>query len=382
MAGYRNIQEYRRKKRLKLLLRNVLIAVAILGVLFLLLYVFNVFKGSPLERFFSLHREDAADRFPVTIKTEQLVGMEDAGGDLAVLTRSSVMIYDTTGERKTILSHGYTNPVMKTSEKRILTYDRGGTRLRLDTTSGSIREITTDTPILTAELSPEGKVVVATSYRASVYNILVYDENLSLLFRKMTTTDYTSLAFSDDETHVALGSIDSPAGILETELSILDRTNETSVQTIEVSDILPVKIGYLSDGLVVAGKDSAVCVDLRSGKQTRMNYPGDLERLDLVPEKALLLVNEDPFSAYSVLTLLTGSGEVKTAELTDDVLDLYCDGEQVCVLMKNSVAHYDMSLKKLGEYPLSKSCQKLIRIDGNAYLMGSDSIEKLALDAR
>lgn len=379
MASYRDIEEYRRKKRIKQLIRNIAAAVAILGVLLLVLWALGRFQGSSLDRYFSSQREGEADRFPLTVKTEQLLDLEAVGRNLAVLTRSSLMLYDENGEQLAVYAHGYTNPVVKTGDKHILTYDRGGSKLRVHTSLGNVSEITTDSLILTAEISEKGRVAVATSYRANVYNILVYDEDLSLLFRKMTTEDYTAMAFDDDEVHVALGSVFSPDGILSTELSILNRTDETAVDTVSVEDMLPVKIGYLSDDLIVAGKDSAVFVDLPSGKQSRITYPGQLQRMEFLPEEVMLLVNENPFSSYSTLTAITGGQKTKTAELTADVLDLSCSGERIGLLSKNSVIYYDMSLNKLGEQALSQSVQKLVLIGDNAYLMGDEQIEKLAL---
>ena len=380
MASYQNIEEYRRKKRLKRLARNLLLSAAILAALFGVLYLCDVFEGSPVEEWLTGTRTVKEDKFPLTVKKEQLISVYGVGSNLAVLTKSSLLFYDFAGEHLGTQYHGYTNPVTRESGKRLLTYDRGGLRLRVDSASGKIGELTMESAIISAQMSPSGKVAVLMSYRANVPVLVVYDENLELVYRYFSAEDFTALAFSSDGTHVLLSSIQSKGGILSTELYELDstQTGDSGKTVTLVNDILPVAISYLSDGSwMVAGKDSAVCIDARTKAQTRYEYEGTLQRLALCGEEALVLVNEDLFSSYSTITLLTKGGmPQKTTRIEDEVLDVCCRDGQVYVLGKQSAYRYDFGLKLQDELPLEKSCKKIGSNAEAAFIMGEDTVQK------
>ena len=380
MANYRNIEEYRRKKRNRRIIRNILLAIFIVGLLFILLNILEIFKGSKLDQMITGAQQQESDRYPLTIKQEQMVDLQTVGSSIAVLTKSSIMTYSSKGTKENTVMHGYTNPVVKEGGKRLLVYDRGGNKLRVITQSSEIGEVTTESPILCADISSSGKVAVAMSYKSNTPAVIVYNENLKVAYRYFVTEDFTSVAFSEDGTRLALLSLTSPDGILGANLYELDTAKSEDAKITHISNIVPLAVSYKAGGgLFVVGKDSTVCINGIS--QKRFEYTGTLERFSFVGRDSLLLVTENMFSSYSALTLLSGDASVKKSmELNDDVLDVYSDGGRIEILSKKSLGNFDSTLGRLNEIPISTTCRKVVYNGEDAYTMGEDTIQKYSID--
>lgn len=381
MANYQNIQEYRRKKRLKRIVRNLLLAAFIVILLFVLLNVLEVFKGSRLDQLLGNARLEETDQFPLTIKKEQLVDLHNVGDHIAVLTKSSILTYNSSGVREYGVTHGYTNPVMKENGKRLLTYDRGGLKLRVDTKNSEIGEVAVTSPIISADISESGRIAVAMKYKSNSPVIVVYNENLDIIYRNTVPEDFVSISFAEDENRIALAAVTSPTGVLSADFYTYDLTNPEKGETqTQVSGILPLLIAPQSGGgYILIGKDSAISIN--GSSQQRYEYTGALQHYALAGRDAVILINENIFNNYSVLSLLTRDGMPKgTIDIDDEVIDVYSDGARIAVLGKNALYNYDMSLKLLNRTPLSSTFRRVVYSGNAAYVMGEDTLEKYSME--
>ena len=102
------------------------------------------------------------DVYPYSLNISGNTDVAVVNDKLAVLSDSSLTVFNPTNAKKTYsFEHGYTNPVMLSSGNYICIYDRGSTRLRLDTTSKQLYEKTVDRNIICASLAPNGTVAYA-----------------------------------------------------------------------------------------------------------------------------------------------------------------------------------------------------------------------------
>ena len=121
MAQYQDIDEYREKKRRQKRNRILLALGFLAAALAVFLTVFFLVRNNRKSGL----SDDAS--FPLSIHGEQLTDIHKVGGNLAVLTQSSLYVYDTGGSARYDVLHGCTNPAICESGNRLLTYDRGGT---------------------------------------------------------------------------------------------------------------------------------------------------------------------------------------------------------------------------------------------------------------
>ncbi|MFZ2537276.1 MAG: DUF5711 family protein [Oscillospiraceae bacterium] len=383
MAKYKSIEEYRRKKRLKGFLKKTLIVVTIFAILLILLNVLEIFKGTQLNELISKDETKKEEQFPLIIKNEQMVDIVPFNNNIAILTRADVLIYNSSGKKTNSFIHGYTNPVIKESNKRILTYDRGGNKFRVDNSTGIIGEIQLKYNILCAQISSSGSIAIVTAHDRYASEILVYDSNLKgEIYRYSATEEISAVEFSQDGQSLLGGAITSFEGIISTNLYELNITEEVDAKKTLIKDILSLSIFYNeNNNIKIVGKDCVVTYNTKLNTQKRFLYKGSIQYFINSSAKETVLVNKNPFNKYSTVSVISSDGVIMgSSNINDDVLDVFSDGSRIIVLCKTCVYNLDMTLKELNKVELSMSMNKAVYSGESLYILGADSIEKYKID--
>lgn len=380
MASYKNIEEYRRKKKRRRILRNTAIVVILACLLVIVLFGVKYFRESSLQDKITGGLSAEEQQFPLAISKEQPMDILAAGDGFAVLSKSSVLTYASSGKRQQTISHGYTNPVMKVNNKRILTYDRGGNKLRVDTLNSKIGEITTDSTILCAAIAPNGNIAIAMSYISNAPVIVVYDSNLNVIYRYLTTEEFSTISFSEDGSNLVLSNIVARNGLLSAEVYEMNITKEEEARVTEVADFLPLQAIYSGNRILLIGMDGVVSLD-GNRQQTRWESKGALEHFALASSGVAVMVNNDVFSNNSIITSLSSDGKVITeAEPEEEIIDVSTDGKRILVLGEKTLFIYDMSMKLLQKINLERNFIEVTQNNNMAYIMSENSIERKTID--
>lgn len=382
MANYKDINDYRRRKKIKEIATKLILVAIVIGLLFVALNLVQAFQGNSFEHMITRELDVQSTDFPLAIKNEQPMDLYSLGGNFAVLTKANLLIYNSNGVRIALYNHGYTNPVVKEGEKRLLTYDRGGNKLRVDAAAGTVGEITTENTIICAEIAPNGSVAVATGYRNHAPVIAVYNSNLKEIYHYTESRDFTALAFSQDGEKLAACSVETRSGLLCAVIYEMEITKKTSAQVTEITNILPLGLAYQSDGgLVVAGRNRLARLAPTGRNRTPQytEYTGEIQRFFQVGGHTVLL-QKNLFNSESSLCVYGSDGMLTAScSIAEEAVDLYTDGERILVLGKRNLHSYDMRLKAGKPIPLSKAGQRVIFSGRNAYVMGTDEIDHYEL---
>lgn len=381
MAKYKNLADYRKQKLIRKIIRNTILISIVLSVLITVLNAYEIFSSPNADGVIGVNlNETALKEFPVIIKSEQVSDFASFSNNIAVLTKSNILIYNLNGKRINTIVHGYTNPVIKESPQRILTYDRGGTKLRVDTENSKVGDLTLQNSIITAEISNTGEIVIVTTNDRYPCEIQVYDNNLrNMTYRYYATDDITSVDFSSDKKHILGNSITSLNGILSCNLYILDITTGDDAEIIFINDILPLNVAYGDKNNVkILGSDCIVTVNLDTLEQSRYNYKGNLQHFINSPNGETVLVNKSYYSNYSTVTLVSKTGEISAVrDVKNDIVDVYCDGSKIAVLCRGEIYDFNMNLNLLNEFSLKKTMKNIVYgSNNNLYALGVDTIEE------
>lgn len=380
MAKYKDLADYRKQKFLKKLLNNLILISLVFGILITVLNAFEVFKTTNIDNVIGVNlNETLLKEFPVIIKSEQVLDFATFSNNLAVLSKSSVIMYNFYGKRLNTVIHGYINPVMKESPQRILTYDRGGNKLRVDTENSKVGDLNLQNTIITAEISLTGEIIVVTTNDRYACEIQVYDNNLkNMTYRYYATEHITSVDFSADKKHIIGNAITSSNGILACNLYRLDITTGDAAEIIPISDILPLNIAYGDYNTVkVLGSDCIVIVNLNTLEQTRYSYKGNLQHFVNSYNGTTVLVNKSMYSNHSTVTVISPQGEILAIrDVTSEIIDIHCDNTNISVLCKSEIYDFNMDLHLLNEFELKKTMKKVVYGGSNLYALGVDTIEE------
>lgn len=380
MTKYKNLADYRKQRFIKKSIRNIIVISIVFFLLMTVLNAYEVFHTSNIDGVIGVNlNETALKEFPVIIKSEQVADFATFSNNIAVLTKSSVIIYNLNGKKLNTIMHGYINPVIKESRQRILTYDRGGTKLRVDTENTKIGDLTFSNSIITAEIALTGELVVVTTSDRYACEIEVYDNTLrNITYRYLSTEVISSVEFSSDRKNIIGNSITSVNGILSCNLYRLDITTGDDAEIISVADILPLSVSYGNKNTVkILGSDCIVTVNLDTGDQSKYYYKGNLQHFAKSSNGETVLINKSMYSNYSTVTVISATGEVSASrDVNSEIIDVYCNGSKIAILSRSDIYDFNMDLNLLNEFSLKKTMKNIVYGNSNIYVLGVDTIEE------
>lgn len=382
MAQYKNIEDYRTKKKRKSLLRKLVLVIIIFGILFALLNVLQLFKGASLDEIITKDTTSSTDSFPVKISGEQVIDVFPLGSNVCVLTKSSILTYNHNGKKINTISHGYTNPVVKEGNKKILTYDRGGMSFRVDGVNNSVGEVKLENKIIFGQIASNGNVAIITTDTRYASQLHVYDSNLNKIYQYSSTELLSSVCFAEDNRHILAGSLTTNDGIMSVKLFEMNINSEEKAVEYNVNDILPLDISYSDNNrITLVGKDSIVTFDPKNNETVRKQYTGDLLHFANSSSKETVIITRNLLNNHSDITVYDSEGKAKvTKTVEDDIIDVYSDGSRILVLGKKSALNFDMSLLLLNSFDLSTSYSKICFNGDNSFLMSNDGVQKLKVN--
>ncbi|MBP3521636.1 MAG: hypothetical protein J6J87_09880 [Oscillospiraceae bacterium] len=202
------------------------------------------------------------------------------GGDLLVCSKSGVRLYSSGGTEYVNQTRTLSNPVVSTGGACALVYDAGGSSLYVYRDREEVFSYTTDAgqSILSASLSAQGTLVIATQASGVKGSVTVYDSDFQpLLGLNISSRFITDAILSPDGRTLALATSGQTRGSYDSQIAF-----------------------YRMDSLLsIAGgepKPDALC---SLGNNTILKLNWTSEPLRILGENALVLLNTDGSEAGS-----------------------------------------------------------------------------------
>ena len=193
----------------------------------------------------------SGDGFPVDLPAGQVLNTAPLGKDLVLMTDTALTVYNSQGKATGIYEHGCTNPICLTNGDRVLTYDRGGKRLQVNSRSGQLFDQTMDYTISAASIGASGHVAVVTDAKYYTNCITVYDQEYEEIYIRETAELITGVSLETKGGGMAVAGIDANGGRLDSTITLFDFTLEDPIAKIDVADQVILSMEYI-------GRESAL----------------------------------------------------------------------------------------------------------------------------
>ena len=372
-----DINKFRRKRaRQKWIFR---IAVLVLVVLTILLIALNWGKIiAPLK--------DAAldvgeGGFPVELPGSAGYVLDELGDSFYLLTDTYVYTYNNEGALITDIQHGFQDPVADSNDKRIVVYDRNGKEMNFYSRTEMVYSNTLEDSIVFASIgSGERCAVVTTSTRYSNY-LYVFNAEGKQIFR-WASPDYKimQVCFSEDDESIFVTALGSQGGDLSQYLYRFDLDNaESEIWRIYAGDDISYDIELHSDGIFLISGSGCALYDPETGEQLAAG--GFARSISGIPDGDDLrtVVFADSGSSGDMLAVYK-SDLASPSELYIEKLTSVCEDKGICyVLSGNRLSSYNDKLQPLKEYELDDVYSDVIVMNGYAYLLGYNEVQRIAL---
>ncbi len=388
MAQTTDIKEIRRQKLRERFLIKVMIA------LFLVLTVVFIYanrdKWFPKLEGIGGKYEDALESdgsFPISVSGSVEYQLDVSGDNLVVLSNTGLKVYSKNGSLTANFQHAYSTPVLHTSSKRILVYDNGGVKFRVDAKNKAVYEKTLDDNILLARVSDEGYAAVVTTSDMYVCLLYVFDENGKNVYTRGCTEKITDITFAEQSTACYAVSTDVLNGHLisqiqyfkffEDENSTLpgDKTIGGNSATLALDSVFFDDGGYLTIGdSMAAYYNSAGNVDkLYSYSDELISYCTDSDG------RAALLFENTDMRCTNLVLLQRGAQNTPVLTLPQSCNCITINGDEVYTCVDGALVSYKFDGTASKNIGVSLKASDIAIIEDYAYLLGYDKIERFDL---
>lgn len=203
---------------------------------------------------------NAGNGFPVNIVGSEVTASNIAvtQGRVAYASDTSFVTLNSTGSEVANIQLRYSNPVMKASGNKYLTYGLGGTEFQILSFDQKLYAGEESENIFTGDIASNGVYCVVTEGNGYLSSLYVYNKNNNRIFKYSFSEYYiTSVALNSDGSCGVACGITSEGGAVKTAVYMLDFSKQEPKNIYTINSDCVIDCEYLGDNRVALIGQSA-----------------------------------------------------------------------------------------------------------------------------
>ena len=217
-----NGKKLERKRRFRVSLSAVSAVAVVLLVLHLILPV------GILENVQNLTALIGSGGYPAEINSTEVLNSVSRGNYYYVLTDTKLNAYSGGGKEIYSYSHGFENPVLKTSKTRAMVFSQGGNEAYIYNLAELKSSVSTEKEIITANISDSGAYALVTHSDSYASVVSVYNKNNKLVYEWYSSEDtVNNVAISPNGKKIAVSAFNATSGDYSAKVCVLSFDSAT-----------------------------------------------------------------------------------------------------------------------------------------------------------
>lgn len=355
----------------------------VLVVLLLILIAAAQFGGvtlSTVSDYFAsaMAKLGTGDGYPYSVNGTEIDDVGLTNSDLVLVYDSNVKVLNSTAKEISNIAHDYDYPVISANSGRILLFDEGAKKFRVQSKTRVLYEKEMSHIILTGEMGKDGTVAIATRADNAESMLTVFDSNREEVFVwKCAKEHIISCDVSDNGRNYVVAVLGVDNGSVYTKVHIFDKKKTEPIATFEYNDTAVSSVKYLSNETVIVMGNN-ICeiikgVEVKEKIDVSVNTTYQLFISD--NNSAVLVLSKYSSTTQKIIKVYNKSGkELFTQEIDGMVKSVSTDGKYVSVLTNSDVQNFTMRGKPCGSAEVNADAEKVLVSSRNTYVYSSDAI--------
>ena len=326
---------------------------------------------------------NAGNGYPVNI-----VGSEVSAGNFSVnqghvayASDTSFVTLNSTGSEVANIQLRYSNPAMKSSSSRYLTYGIGGTGYQIQSFDSMLYSGEAESAIYTGDISSNGVYCLITEGNGYFSTLYVFNSNNNRIYKYSFSEYYiNAVALNSNGTGCIACGITTENGAVKTGVYILDFTKEEPLAKYEIKDDIAIDCKYLNDNrMAVVGESASYIIKKGEEQYVTKSYEGKtLVNYCFNPDTNTyaLALSRNGDGRSCVLEQYNDNGDITSTVNTEtgaDSLSLYKG--TIAVLDGNTAYGYDSSGNQKFVCDTGTGSKSIILTsDSNAYVLSVNQV--------
>ena len=301
-------------------------------------------------------------------------------GSLVILSDTSLRLLGPDGSEVWSANVKMNAPALGQGGGLAVAYDIGGTALYVLDETGPRLELTSDGPLVSANLNSSGMLAVTTQISGTKGHVDVYGADMQVLFAFNAHRRFVADAcVTEDGGYLAAVTMGQADSVFISNLVIYDLTQEDPVADYSVPDGLVTAMTGRGDRILTV-TDTCLAVGNTAGKLVgTYSYNGEyLREYDLGGEDyTVLQLNRYQSGSVGRLVTVDDDGEeIASLDVAEEVRDVSACGRYLSVLYADRLVVYNRQLQAYATlHGPEHTREVLTRADGSVLMIGADSAE-------
>ncbi len=279
--------------------------------------------------------------FPSTINGSRSLSIDTiADSGIALLSDTSLTIYDETAKEAAVRAHFMSNPAMKVAGRYAVVFDLGSTSYRVESAADTITTGQSERPLISCAVSRSchyALVMQGSSKGESwLSSIDVFDRNGESIHKWHCADWYiTDAALSPDGKYLAMAGVNAAHGDLTSVIIIQKVGSKDQIAEYVLSDNICMSLEYNNEGILFAVGSNALTVVTEKGTvREDITYNGTLSAYDICYDSGAVICTFDELGTTARVYDAYGrercsyraDGAIQNAALSDEACTLLGDG--------------------------------------------------------
>lgn len=311
------------------------IAAALLVIVASLIICDAVLPAGLYETVLTMLRASGSGSYPITLETSNTENVVVKSNFYYVLTNSEVKAVTTGGKVIFTYTHGFENPVIKTSSTRALVFNQGGNNALIFNLDEVCSTIETEKEIKTAAIAEDGTYAIVTGADGYVAAVNVYEKDDTPLYRWFSSNDMVNnVGLSPNGEKLAVTTFSTNVGGFNSKLLILNYNSATPEFTKDYNGEIVYNLSTAySDGLAVVTANNFNFINWSEYELKQYKNEYNLQMMRECDGGILLVYNRENDKTDNRIVIISDEGEIiKEFEFSGIITDIsYEDDVVYCI---------------------------------------------------
>ena len=250
--------------------------------------------------------------YPIDFESTSTENLIAKSGYYYVLTDGEIKAVTNGGKVVFTYSHGFENPVIKTSGTRAVLFNQGGQDALIFTLSGLEDNITSEKEIINAAIGDDGTYALVTNADGYVAKVSVYKKNAKLIYEWYSASDMVNnVAVFKNGKKIAISTLKANVSGFDSKVMILNfNSANAEFQKEYDGEIIYNLSTEFSRGVTVATSNTFDFLKIRKFESSEYKNEYNLQMLRESSGGTLLLYNRENDKTDNIIVAISKKGEV------------------------------------------------------------------------
>lgn len=304
---------------------------------------------------------------------------ESSGNAIYLLSSSYFEIYNNRGKNVLYFKHGFGNPVMESSEARVLVYDRGGRTYKIFNYSTVLFEGTADGKILAADIARNGTTAIVSTADGYAAELYVAGKDQKEKMRWYSNANLlTAVCLRESGGKVAISEVFTANGTLSSAVSVFNFGDQSPQFRLTFDGEMISTLMNCNGKLIAASDKNVYVVDWKNKNNDvqTIETEGVLTDLECNRNGNLMMVSaREDRETHHIVKMFDKKFQCKaTVALDAALVDIRSDSDAICTVFDNRLMRYDWEGNLLEAVTEETNIQRITYVGNRIAALGTSKI--------